>query len=218
MEVLRRKRFRVAPMCGSGVRERVTVVIAPLSHSVDEAWFYWNEANMLTAVGQHIIHPHHGPVRVDGFTTRTRAGRGVDYVDMSSLRRPLKISLPLSQLDAVGVRPLLDAGGVLRLLELLGTPTGPVERSWSRRIKDYRLRLQTGRLEDRATVMRDIIRHVGAYPPAGTERDLLREVRAELVLEIELCLGLSDAHAEQLLNDAVHPTQAPTAVVSAAVA
>ncbi len=164
---------------------------------------------MLIIVGQIVIHPFHGPVKVEGFTTRRRGGGVVDYVDLASLRHPLRVSVPLPSVDVIGIRPILDPSGVAGLLGILGAPTEEAESTWSRRIKNHRAKLQSGRLEDRAAVMRDIIRRLGVNPTAGAERDILREVRADLAAEVALTLNVEAAEAELVLNDAVHRVQAP---------
>ncbi|MDR6866195.1 CarD family transcriptional regulator [Microbacterium resistens] len=162
---------------------------------------------MLTTPGHIIVHPFHGPVRIIGTTTRDLKQRSVRYLDVETLHHPLRISVPVDAVHRVGLRPLLDAQGVQRVLDLLGAPSDDdYENRWSRRIKDYQLKLQTGQVEQRVAVMREIIRQRGPYPVPGAERDLLREVRDGLTVEVSLTLGMSQAEAEAMLNDAVCPS------------
>ncbi len=155
--------------------------------------------------GQIIVHPFHGPVRVIGSATRTFRQKPTEYVELEALSRPLRISVPVSAVGAVGLRSVFGPAGLKRVLDVLGAPSEEYENTWSRRIKDYQLKLQTGDLEQRVAVMREIIRQRGPYPPPGAERDLLREVRDNLVAEISLAISISPEDAESMLNDAAHP-------------
>lgn len=167
---------------------------------------------MFTTPGQIIVHPFHGPVRVIGSTTRTLRRRPTEYVELEALIRPLRISVPVSAVGAVRLRPVLDAAGIQRVLDVLGASSEEYDGTWSRRIKDYRAKLQTGDLERRVAVMREIIRQRGPYPLFGVELDLLREIRDTLVAEINIAIGISPAEAESMLNDAAQPrTPAPVA-------
>ena len=149
-----------------------------------------------------MVHPFHGPVRVVGDTVRMVRKTPTRYLEFESIDGPLKISVPLEKVDELGLRPVLDDAGVQRILDLLRAPSEQGESTWSRRIKDYQLRIQSGELEQRLTVLRDIVRTKGASPVPGAERDLLREVRDGLVAEISIARDVSREDAEALINDA----------------
>lgn len=157
---------------------------------------------MLTTVGHTMVHPFHGPVRIVGDTTRNLRDTPTRYLELETLDHPLRISVPLQNADLVGLRPLLDAAGVERIMGVLSAPSEKLEPTWSRRIKQYQFRLQSGDLDQRLAVMREIIRSRGEQPAPGAERDILRDVRDGLVAEVSLAIDVTSAEAEALINRA----------------
>lgn len=150
--------------------------------------------------GQTVVHPIHGPVRVSEMSTRPLRGTPTPYVELDA-GPDLRIAVPVPNISEVGLRPVISAHLVRHVLDLLSGPGLPRENSWSRRIKDYRMRLASGELAERAVVARELIRSHGIRPPVGAERELLREAMGALVLELTLALSVTPQEATSLVHD-----------------
>ena len=157
--------------------------------------------------GQTVIHPHHGPMQVSQLAPRTVRGSRSLYLELDG-HANLLVSVPVDQADTVGLRPVMSQAQVDEILEILREPTLPREDSWSRRIKDYQLRLQSGRIDERAVVTREILRSHGLRSKGSAEGSMLRSCLEVLASEISLALSISATEAQDLLVETVGPQDA----------
>lgn len=165
--------------------------------------------------GQILVHPFHGPAEVVDITTRHVGGGTIDYLDLLPRTRSVLISVPIANIALVGLRPVINTSEADALLDVLRAESLPRERSWSRRIKDYQLRLQSGTLESRAVVYREICRNAGPNPSGAAEKALLRNTRDLLVAELALSYGIASEEAVTRIEmAALGNTSAVTATAS----
>jgi CarD family transcriptional regulator len=159
--------------------------------------------------GQIVVHPHHGPCTVAGTSTRTIRGVDTRYIDLAVHASAMNICVPLSNAEEVGLREVLDAEGLEKLLDVLRAPTGHVETGWSRRFKDNVDQLRTGDLLLTARVVRDLIRRQAEKGLSWGEKDLLKHARQPVVTELALALHLTGEEAEGALEEAILHGVAP---------
>lgn len=163
-------------------------------------------------VGQTVVHPHHGPMRISAVVTRTVRDRVVDYLELEQPEHELHVSVPVPSAATIGLRAVMTRAQVDEVLAVLHDESLPPENGWSRRIKDYSMRLQSGLPTERAVVMREILRHCGHNASGTAERDLLRSAREVLSSELSVALGVTEDAAAALLEEAAldgHETPAP---------
>lgn len=158
---------------------------------------------MQFTTGQLLVHPHHGPVVVEGTTSRAVGGVERDYVNLRVRRSDLVLSIPADAAEEVGIRPVLSPDHLDEVMQVLRAPSDPFDKQFSRRMKDQQDRLLQGDLEVTAGVVRDLLRRDRADGLSPAEKDLLRRAQDPLVGELVEALGVSEERAEELLVAAV---------------
>lgn len=153
--------------------------------------------------GQIVVHPHHGPCTVAGTTTRTIRGVETRYIDLAVHATEMNICVPLANAEEVGLRQVLDAAGLEKLLDVLRAPTGHEETGWSRRFKENVEHLRTGDLLLTAKVVRDLTRRQAGKGVSWGEKDLLKHARQPVVTELALALHLTEEEAGCALEEAI---------------
>ncbi|MGY5764763.1 CarD family transcriptional regulator [Brachybacterium sp. DNPG3] len=159
---------------------------------------------MSFAVGQTVVHPFHGPVRIVERTQRMLRGTPTPCLRMVTAENTLDISVPVARVEQVGLREVSSRARVDELLGILGTPATTGGLQWSRQMKEYQHRLSTGRLEDVCLVIREIARS-GPHAPGTTSGQMLRTARGRLAAEIALALHVSGEDADSLIDGALRP-------------
>ncbi|MFB2587010.1 CarD family transcriptional regulator [Herbiconiux liukaitaii] len=151
--------------------------------------------------GQTVVHPFHGPLRVIRIADRTVRGVTLSHLQLRSLGHPLDVSVPVANADSVGIRPVASPDRIAELVEILRGPIDDQPMGWSRRIKSYQERVNTGDVEQLCYVVREVTRR---HPKssASSESQLLRSARSTLVVEFGLALGISPAEAEVIVDEA----------------
>ncbi|WP_181009910.1 CarD family transcriptional regulator [Ornithinimicrobium sufpigmenti] len=152
---------------------------------------------------QIVVHPHHGPARVAGFTERELRGRLLRYVRLEVEGSSLTIAVPLGSVEEVGVREPMCREELDDLFGVLTAPGARQEKQWARRIKDEVQRLRTGDVLTIAGVVRDLVRRREERGLSLGERDLLRDARRPLISELVGCLRMSGEQCDSVVEEAV---------------
>lgn len=153
--------------------------------------------------GQIVIHPHHGPATVLGFTTRTLRGREVEYAELRITTQDLTVAVPLASLKEVGVRDVASRSQLDKLTKVLTAPPVKDEETWSRRVKAHGAKLITGQPLRIAEVARDVIRRQDRVGISMAEKEILRDALRPLVSEVAVAVNVSDERAEEVIIELV---------------
>ncbi|WP_256838433.1 CarD family transcriptional regulator [Ornithinimicrobium faecis] len=160
--------------------------------------------------GQLLIHPHHGPARVEGTMTRVVGGTEREYVTLRVQRSDLTVSLPADTAEEAGIRLILSGEQLQEVLDELRAPSVPFDRQFSRRMKNQQDRLLQGDLRVTAGVVRDLIRRDRADGVSPAEKDLLKRAKEPLLGELVEALSVTEERAEELVLAAVTGEDIPT--------
>lgn len=153
--------------------------------------------------GQTVVHPQHGPATVTQVFERLVRGETKSYVELQVHRVELRVSVPVDRADEIGLRAPRAATELQDLWRVLCEPTVHEEEQWSRRMKGNQERLRVGDFLITAEVVRDLTRRQETHGLSAGEKDLLKNARQPLVVELSLSLGLTDEAAEQVIDAAI---------------
>lgn len=165
---------------------------------------------MQFTTGSVLVHPHHGPVSVEGTMTRVVGGTERRYLNLRVRRSDLSVSLPEDAAEEIGLRPVLSHVQLQGVLDELRAPSLPFDRQFSRRMKNQQDRLLQGDLHVTAGVVRDLLRRDRADGLSPAEKELLRRAQEPLLGELGETLEVSPERAEELLVAAVTGEDAGT--------
>jgi len=154
---------------------------------------------MQLEVGQIVIHPHHGPAAVTSIITRTVKGQPLDYAELEVQGNKLRVSIPVSKAEEIGIRDIACDSQLDKLTEVLCAPTVNEETQWSRRYKANRASMATGDPLQLAAVVRDLVRRRERGSLSLGERDLLKEASAPLLAEIALAVEVDEDKAREIM-------------------
>ena len=160
--------------------------------------------------GQIVVYPHHGPATVTGITDREVKGVKTRYLVLGIHSSSLIVSVPLDNVEAIGVRDVMDEAARDELFDLLRSPSDDEEVKWSRRFKNNAERLKLGGINSFAQVVRDLARRQEAKGLSLAERDMLRYAKAPLITEIALSMGIEKEQADAVLQSVLLPASDAT--------
>lgn len=151
-------------------------------------------------VGDAVVRPHHGAGRIVDRRPRRVLGAERDYLEIA-LRRDLRIMVPCDATSAVGLRAVVGAGGVRRIVDVLGGEPELVNESWPARQKRLRERLKAGDVLSLAAVVRDLAVRAAESALPTSERELYERCRRLLASELCYALGVDGAGATQYIDE-----------------
>ena len=142
---------------------------------------------MTFAVGDKASYPVRGIVEVMGIEEREIAGSRLSFYVLRALETDDKVLVPVEGAQARGLRALVESDAASAVYALLDDPgTLDVKEAPNRRHRHLKERLDTGCVEDAASVYRDLQRLREKKVLSFGEVRMLDTARGRLVTELSL--------------------------------
>ncbi|HMD33213.1 MAG TPA: CarD family transcriptional regulator [Candidatus Acidoferrales bacterium] len=150
-------------------------------------------------LGEKVVYPNHGVGIIEQISFGVLNGRTEKYFMLRVVSSGLRVMVPHSNVQAVGLRPVIqstEAGRVLNYLE--NTKCGS-HHDWKHRFKENSERMRTGSLYEVATVLKSLVSLSRSKPLSFREKKMLERARHLLISE----LATARNAPEQTMEDSV---------------
>ncbi|MBY5162695.1 CarD family transcriptional regulator [Salsipaludibacter albus] len=155
------------------------------------------------AVGDTVIHPHHGAATIDDVEQRELNGDQVEYVVLTSPFNDLTLKVPVSRVEDVGIRACMSTERLTEVVAVLEDEPTPQKGHWSRRLKRNQSRMRSGEPAKLAMVVRDLTAKLNTKGLSPAERRIHRTSRRMLHGEIAAVVDGGAEAADALLDEAL---------------
>lgn len=151
---------------------------------------------------EKVVYPGHGVAEVMRILEKNIGSKRSSFFELKFLNKDMTILVPIDNVDSVGIRPLTTRKHVHDIFTFLSQPsTKKVSDTpmvnWSKRNKEYLLRLRTGDLKEICSIYRDL-KHISARKELSFgERTLLQKTEILLAEEISLVENIAPEKAIQ---------------------
>lgn len=156
---------------------------------------------MLFEVGETVVYPHHGAATITEVKTRVIKGEEKTYLKLNVTQGDLVIEVPAENVDLVGVRDVIDEGGLNAVFEVLQAPFTEEPTNWSRRYKANLEKLASGDVIKVSEVVRDLWRRDQDRGLSAGEKRMLAKARQVLESEVALAKKVSEEEAAKILDE-----------------
>jgi len=151
-------------------------------------------------VGDRVVYPHHGAAVIQRREFRDIAGSRREYLVLHMAYDNLTLSVPVDNIDGVGLRDVIDEEEISGIYALLARKDARTSPNWSRRFKNHTEKLSSGDVYQVAEVVRNLsIRRTDGHLSAG-ETIMLSKARRVLLSELSFALDVSDEEAGRRLD------------------
>jgi CarD family transcriptional regulator len=149
-------------------------------------------------MGDKAYYPVHGVAEVVALEQRDIGGSNTDVYILRVLETGLKIMVPTSNAEAVGLRAIMSDADVSEVYSILksGDVSGD-SQTWNRRYREYMEKIKTGSAFEIAEVLRDLCVLRGSKDLSFGERRMLEQARGLLVKEIALAKGATEQDVDR---------------------
>ena len=158
-------------------------------------------------IGDKAVYPGHGVAEVMGLERREIAGSAMEFYVLRVLENDMKVMVPKSNANAVGLRRIV---GEQQIKEVYGVLERRGEKistaTWNRRYREYMEKIKTGSLMEIAAVLRDLSILRSDNDLSFGERKMLDTARTLLVQELALAKGVENSDVVREL-DTMFPLQ-----------
>jgi len=111
----------------------------------------------------------------------------------------LRIMIPTSKAECLGIRPIQSREQMLGVFAAAGSRVCPMPDNWNQRYKENLERIKTGHLDEVVTVFRSLLSRERGKVLSSAEKKMLSAVKQILLSELILSLGVDKDQAEEVL-------------------
>ena len=150
-------------------------------------------------IGDKVVYPNHGVGIIDQISYGVLNGRTERYYMIRIVSSGLRVMVPQSNAETVGLRAVIrptESSKVLGFLERGKLNSHP---DWKHRFKENSERMRTGSLIEVAAVLKSLVSLSRSKPLSFREKKMLERAKYLLVSEMATCRNTSSENAEGLV-------------------
>jgi CarD family transcriptional regulator len=153
-------------------------------------------------VGDKAVYPVHGVSEVVALEKRSIGGQSTNVYVLKIIETGLKIMVPTTNADTVGLRQVISNKEVTEVYSILRSKeTARDTQTWNRRYREYMEKIKTGSVFEIAEVLRDLCLLRNTKDLSFGERRMLETARGLLVKEIAVVKSTTENRIEAELEE-----------------
>jgi CarD family transcriptional regulator len=147
-------------------------------------------------LGEKVVYPNHGVGLIEQISYGYANGKSERFYMLRILSSGLKVMVPQTNIESVGLRPVIrstQAGAVLSFLEKGRSASHP---DWKHRFKENSDRMRTGSLMEVAAVLKGLVSLSRSKPLSFREKKMLDRAKYLLISELATVRNTSEEAVE----------------------
>jgi len=145
------------------------------------------EKDDLFRVGDNAVYPGHGVGEVTAVESKEIMGTTQTFYSVQISESGMKIMVPKSNVENVGLRPIISKKQASQVLSILQETDVKIDnQTWNRRYREYMEKIKTGSVFEIAEVLRDLFLLKVDKELSFGERKMLDTARSLLLTELSL--------------------------------
>ncbi|NLM05677.1 MAG: CarD family transcriptional regulator [Tissierellia bacterium] len=154
-------------------------------------------------IGDKVVYPMHGAGKVVAVQRQEVLGEVEDYF-VISLSNDLKMMVPVSCAEEVGLRDIISKNEVVKVFEILETDMAEMSQNWNKRYRANMERIKSGDIFEVADVVKNLMLLDSHKGLSTGEKRLLNTAKQMLTSEIVLVTNRSEDEVEDRLEKIVN--------------
>lgn len=158
---------------------------------------------MIFIIGDKVVYPMHGAGIIEDIEERKILGEIKRYYILQVPFGDMKIMIPVTNTEEVGVRNIVSEVELYPVMALLGEKVSEMSENWNKRYRENMEKLKTGSIFEVAEVVRNLMLTDRDKRLSTGERKMLSNAKQILISEMILVQGISQQEAVDVINSAV---------------
>jgi CarD family transcriptional regulator len=147
-------------------------------------------------IGDKVVYPNHGVGIIDQISYGVLNGRTERYYMIRIVSSGLRVMVPQSNTEIVGVRAVIRSNESTKVLGFLERGKLNSHHDWKHRFKENSERMRTGSLLEVAVVLKSLVSLSRNKPLSFREKKMLERAKYLLVSEMATARNTSAENAE----------------------
>lgn len=146
----------------------------------------------LFQVGDKVVYPMHGAGVIEAIEIKEILGVNQQYYVIKLTINNLQIMVPVGNESKLRIRPVIDSLALKDVLDNFYNGETDLMLSPKERLQVNTEKIKTGRIEEGAEVVRDLMRMNIEKPLNSSERQMLNKAKSILLSELTLVNGITE--------------------------
>jgi len=155
-------------------------------------------------VGQKVVYPNHGVTVVEKIGPGAIDGIEQTYFHLRLLSNNSKVMVPKTNLELVGLRPLVEKNQIRALFSILEDGNIDTYKDWKGRYKQNLDKMKTGQLTEVAEVLKNLRLVSLKKSLSFREKKMYERAKYFIVSEVAHVKNIAERDAEQLVERALN--------------
>lgn len=152
-------------------------------------------------IGDRVVYPMHGAGVIEGIEEKDLGGNTEEYYVIKLTMGEMKVMIPVSNVDLVGIREIISEDEVDKVLEVLKGENTKMSSNWNRRYRANMEKIKSGSIFEVAEVVRNLSLRDREKGLSTGERKMLENARQILLSELVLAQNMAEDQVEALLEE-----------------
>lgn len=152
-------------------------------------------------MGDKVVYPMHGAGIIEAIEEKEVLGRSERYYVMRMPIGDLRVMIPMSSVEELGLREVISKEDVRKVFQVLQGETTSMSQNWNRRYRANMEKIKSGDIFEVAEVVRNLAIRDREKGLSTGERKMLDNARQILISELVLAQGTTEEQVETTLND-----------------
>lgn len=154
-------------------------------------------------VGDRVVYPMHGAGTIEGIEEKEILGKTHRYYVLRLPIGDMKVMIPVDNCDEIGLRDVIDAEEVDKVLSVLRQECTEMSPNWNRRYRSNLEKIKSGNIFEVADVVRNLSIREREKGLSTGERKMLDSAREILISELILARNWDRERALHALDEAL---------------
>ncbi|MDM5188050.1 CarD family transcriptional regulator [Bacillus sp. DX4.1] len=143
-------------------------------------------------IGDNIVYPMHGAGIIKAIEEKEILGKKQQYYVIKMSISNMQVMIPTGKILSSSIRPVTDRIALKHIIHIF--QHGESDRSllWKQRYKLNTEKIKTGKIQEGAEVVRDLMRMKKEKALHGSEKTMLDNAHEFLISELELIEGITE--------------------------
>lgn len=153
-------------------------------------------------IGDKVVYPMHGAGVIEAIEEKEVLGERRQYYILRLPVGDMKVMIPITNSQDVGLRQVVDGDGVQKVFRILSEQSTIMSTNWNRRYRANLEKIKSGNIYEVAEVVRNLIKRDKEKGLSSGERKMLENARQILISELVLATEMEEDKAQSLVDGA----------------
>ncbi|WP_176483772.1 MULTISPECIES: CarD family transcriptional regulator [Bacillus] len=143
-------------------------------------------------IGDNIIYPMHGAGIIKDIEEKEISGEKQQYYVIKMLISNMQVMIPVSKIVSSSIRPVTDIIALKHIIHIFQNGESDSLLPWKERFKVNTNKIKTGKIQEGAEVVRDLMRMKNENALNSSEKKMLKNANEFLISELRLIKGITE--------------------------